>query len=947
MKAREGNPLARGRGGAVGGRSRGGNLQQREARVYPVYRRTAGLAPHPEAAPTQGVPGKKGGRRSGKGRTVEVILGHVNVDFDALASMVAAKKLYPEAVMVFAGSVNRNVREFIALHGDVLEFMDPKSLDREAISRLIVVDNRIADRLGEFRDLPGGEGVEVFVYDHHPPSPHDMTGIKDYSELQGATITVLLKILRRKGIAITPFEATLFALGIHEDTGSLTFAGTTPEDAEALAYLMREGANLSVIMHFLGKRLSPAQHELMKKFISNLKQYRIKGVWVAVARARVDGYVEGASMVAGKLAELENLDVLFTLAEMQRRVVVVGLSRLHQVDVDEVLSGLGGGGHAKAGSAVMKGYRLEKAEKDLLALLEAKVRPLVTAREIMSGPVKTVLEDTPIFEASRRMELTGHTAFPVIDERGNLVGMISRKDLDKAGHHGLGHAPVKGFMTRVLISVEEEASLQEIQALMTENAIGRVPVVREGKVVGIVTRKDLIRALHGVDYLRGFAPAPKSTAYARSEIIELMQRHLPGEVQGILRTISRIAEGGRYDAFLVGGVVRDLLLGVPNLDLDIVVEGEGIEFARRVAREFGARVRSHRKFGTAVVILPNGRRIDVATARTEFYEHPAALPTVEISSIRQDLYRRDFTINAMAVALSGERFGELLDYFGGLRDLEKRQVRVLHNLSFVEDPTRIFRGVRFEQRYGFRLESQTEILARRAVDMEIVGRLTNARVRDELVDIFSEPLPLPLKALERLEDLGALRTLHQDLAVTPAMRARFRLLERHLEAAWKLMGYKGKRWILCMAAMLADLTFQEAEKWCNQMRLRREDAEAVRQCLEQDPEVMSRISGKDAPPSEVVALLEPLGEEALAYLYVTGGPEARKRTQAYFKRWKKMALSINGRDLAEMGLPPSRLYSQILAKVRADLLDGKVGGREEELALARALVEKARERKAG
>jgi len=878
---------------------------------------------------------------------LDVILGHVNIDFDALASMVAAKKLYPEAVMVFAGSVNRNVREFIALHGDVLEFMDPKSLDREAISRLIVVDNRIADRLGEFKVLPGREGVEVFVYDHHPPSPHDMGGVKDYSELQGATVTVLLKILRRKNIAVTPFEATLFALGIHEDTGSLTFAGTTPEDAEALAYLMREGANLSVIMHFLGKRLSPAQHELMKKFISNLRHYRIKGVWVAVARARVDGYVEGASMVAGKLAELENLDVLFTLAEMQKRVVVVGLSRLHQVDVDEVLSGLGGGGHAKAGSAVMKGYRLDRAEKELLALLEAKARPLVTAREIMSGPVKTVQEDTPIIEASRRMELTGHTAFPVIDRRGELVGMISRKDLDKAGHHGLGHAPVKGFMTRVLIAVEEEASLQEIQTLMTENAIGRVPVVREGKVVGIVTRTDLVRAMHGADYLRGFAPAPRSAAYARSEIIELMQRQLPGEVQGILRTISRVAEEGHYDAFLVGGVVRDLLLGVANLDLDIVVEGEGIEFARRVAREFKARVRSHRKFGTAVVILPSGRRIDVATARTEFYEHPAALPTVEISSIRQDLYRRDFTINAMAVALSGERFGELLDYFGGLRDLEKRQIRVLHNLSFVEDPTRIFRGVRFEQRYGFRLESQTEILARRAVDMEIVGRLTNARVRDELVDIFSEPLPLPLKALERLEDLGALRTLHQDLAVNPAMQARFRLLERHLDAAWKLMGKEGKGWILCMAAMLADLPPREAEKWCNQMRLRREDAEAVRQCLESVPGIIQSIYEEDMPPSRVVALLEPLGEEALVYLHVTGGPDARRRVQMYSKKWKKMALSISGRDLAEMGLPPSRLYSQILAKVRADLLDGKVKGREGELALARALVRSARERKAG
>lgn len=873
---------------------------------------------------------------------MDVILGHVNVDFDALASMVAAQKLYPGAVMSFAGSVNRNVREFISLHGDVLEFREPRSLDKEAITRLIVVDNRIADRLGEFRDVPGRPDTEVFVYDHHPPSPRDMKEVKDYSEPLGSTTTVLTKIIRRRGIPITPFEATLFALGIHEDTGSLTYAGTTFEDAEALAYLMREGANLDIIVRFLGKQLSPAQHELMKRLFTSLEYRRVRGVWIALAKAKMDEYVEGASLVAGKLADLENLEVFFALVEMERRVVVVGLSRLGQVDVDAILSGLGGGGHAKAGSAVMKGLTIKRAENRLLELLEERVRPLVTAGEIMSGPVRTLHEDTPIAEASRRMERTGHTAFPVVDSSGDLVGMISRKDLDKAGHHGLGHAPVKGFMSRNLVSVREGTSLQEIQALMISNAIGRVPVVRGSKPVGIVTRKDVIRALHGMDYLRGLTPAGKEHGYRRSDIVEMVQASLPGEVQSLLRTISRVAGEGGYSVYLVGGVVRDLLLGVPNLDLDIVVEGEGIEFARLVAKELKGRVRSHRKFGTAVIILPTGRRIDVATARMEFYEAPAALPTVEVSSIRQDLYRRDFTINAMAIALTGERFGELLDYFGGLRDLERRHVRILHNLSFVEDPTRIFRAVRFEQRYGFQLERQTEMLARRAVEMEIVGKLANARVRDELVDIFSEPYPLPFKAVERLEDLGALRTLHPDLAVSRAMHARYRLLERHAAEAWELAGEnEARKWIPGLAAMLCDLPLQEVVKWCHQMRLRREDTEALMQCLVRVPEIVETLSAQELPPSAVVDLLDPLKKEALAYLYVLGGPQVRKRVGSYVKKWKQMAIEISGRDLEEMGLKPSRTYADILARVRADKLDGKVGNREEELALARQLVEEA------
>lgn len=869
---------------------------------------------------------------------MEVILGHVNVDFDALASMVAAKKLYPEAVMVFAGSVNRNVREFISLHGDVLEFMDPRALDTEAIDRLIVVDNRIADRLGEFKDLPGRPGVEVFVYDHHPPSPHDMRDVKDYGEEMGATTTVLLKIIRRKGISITPFEATLFALGIHEDTGSLTFAGTTYDDADALAYLMREGANLNVIAHFLGPSLTPNQHELMKRLLAGLETVRVRGLLLAVAKARMEEYVEGASVIAGKLAELENLDVIFTLSEMQGRVVVVGISRLSQVDVNEVLAGLGGGGHSKAGSAVMKGVTLGEAEKRLRAALERKVRPLVTAGEIMSGPVRIISEDTSIAEASRRMQRTGHTAFPVVDGDGKLVGIISRKDLDKAGHHGLGHAPVKGFMARDLINVTEETSLLEIQELMTANAVGRLPVVRGDVVVGIVTRKDVLRALHGGNYLRGFAPTGRAAGLTRSEVVDLIGRSLPGDVQGLLRALSRVAEEGGYEAYLVGGVVRDLLLGYPNLDLDVVVEGDGIAFARLLAGELKARVRSHRKFGTAVVILPTGRRIDVASARTEYYERPAALPTVEMSSIRQDLYRRDFTINTMAVALSGGRFGELLDYFGGLRDLERRQVRILHNLSFVEDPTRIFRAVRFEQRYGFHLEQQTEILARRAVEMEIVGKLTNARVRDELIDIFSEPCPLPFKAIERLHDLGALRTLHPDLEVTKAMRERYRRLERQTSRAMGLAGEGAKRWIPSLAAMLEELPEREAEKWCHQMRFRREDVEALMQCLEKVPGIVEALDGESLSPSETAGFLDPLSAEALAYLYVLGGPGARKSVENYVRKWKDIPLEISGHDLSAMGLKPSRKYAEILARVRDEKLDGKLKGREEELALARRLA---------
>ncbi len=877
---------------------------------------------------------------------MDVIVGHMNCDFDAFASMVAAQKLYPGTVLVFTGSVNQNVREFIALHGDMLDFADPASLDLAAIRRVIMVDTKIPERLGELKSVLLRPEVEVFAFDHHPPSPEDLPGIKDYTEPVGATTTVLTGIIAERDLPITPFEATVFALGIHEDTGSLTFSTSTPEDAEALAWLMRQGVNVAVLARFLAGALTPEQHELMNKLLAAFRTVDIAGIRISIASARVESYVEGVSIVAHKIAELENPEVFFVLVEMLGRVHLVGRSRLTQVPVDAILAEFGGGGHRQAASAVAKNRPLPEVEGELLEAVRRKARPMLTASQIMSGPVRTIRESTTITEASKRMRQTGHTAFPVVDEGGLLQGIISRKDLDKAAHHGLGHAPVKGFMTRNLVSVNPDASVQEVQGLMIEYAIGRIPVLENGVIQGIVTRKDVLRALHGSAYLRSFYPAGKPVSrYSKQEIAALFEELLPREVRFLLRSISREAEARNFNVFLVGGFVRDLLLREPNLDLDLVVEGEGIALARHLSAVLGGRMRSHRKFGTAVLILPSGQRIDIASARTEFYERPAALPTVEFSSIRQDLYRRDFSINAMAIALTGEDFGELLDYFGGQRDLEKRQVRILHNLSFVEDPTRIFRAVRFEQRYDFRMEPQTEILARRAIEMEFVGRLTNARVRDELKAILEEKAAW--RALQRLEELGALKTLHPDLSVTPEMERRFAQLEKSypsFETRWPeweepRRGAKDlRRWLVGLMALMQDIAEDELRRWTQQMRFRRDEAYVLLEGALQVPRTASVLAEESLSPSGLFFLLDPLKTEALAYLYATGGPAARAAVLDFFELRRRSHLDIGGEDLERMGLHPSEMFSTIIEKVRAAKLDGRLTGRDEQLAFAATLV---------
>ena len=876
---------------------------------------------------------------------MEIIVSHVNADFDSLASMVAARKIYPRAGLVFPGSVNRNVREYLSLHGDILEITDIHSLDLENITRVIMVDSRAADRLGELAQVVEKKGVEVFIIDHHPRKRGDLKGARDLSELQGATTTILVKLLRKLDIPISPYEATLFALGIHEDTGSLTYAGATSDDAEALAYLMVMGASPSAVSLFLHRVLSPAQHDLMNQLLCSFRYHDVRGIQIVVTKADLDQYVEGISVAVSRVVELENIDVFFALVKMEERVQVIGHSRLADVKIDRVMEDMGGGGHAEAGSAMVHRTDLEQLEKELLESVRKRVKPMLSAAGIMTAHVRTIEEKTTITDASKRMEKTGHTAFPVVDSKGRLVGLISRKDLNRAGHHGLGHAPVKGFMTRSIISVKPDATIQEMQALMMENAIGRLPVIDDGHIAGIVTRKDLLRAMHGTAYLRAgkLAPAPSQ---ARAEMLDLVQRSLPPEIRNVLAGVSRLAEEKGFNAFLVGGMVRDLLMGQANYDIDVVVEGRGIVFARLIATEFDGRIRTHRKFGTAAIVLKSGLHIDVATARTEYYPYPAALPQVETASIRQDLFRRDFSINSMAMSLTGDSYGQLLDFFGGRRDLEKRQVRILHNLSFVEDPTRIFRAVRFEQRFSFTMEPQTETMARRAIEMEFMGELTGPRIREELVDILSEPAAF--KAIKRLEEIGALRKLHPGLELDQAMERRMRRLDRHM-AGFMAMRERIPRpdgvpapviqkWITYLAALLEGIK-EDVAAWTLHMRFKGNDVKKLKACMEEAKDIAVIIrKERNMKPSRLHQLLTPVPAEARAYLYCQGGEAVRSVMAVYYERIGEGGFVLSGRDLEKMGLAPSPRYTWILSEVMGAVLDGEVETRRAQLAYARKLI---------
>jgi len=866
-----------------------------------------------------------------------IVAGHSNPDFDAYGAMVAATRLFPGAVAVFAGTQNANVREFHLLHGQFLDFVDLKNLDRSRVRRLVMVDTRDASRLGDLAGVAEDPDVELVVYDHHPRTSCDVTRGEDRSRPVGATTSILAHELREREIALTPVEASAVLLGIHEDTGSLTYPGSTAYDADAVAFLMAQGADMEVVERFLYRSLTPEQRALLDELTDSLEVWDVHGRDVAVAVASATGYVDSAGLVTHHLVEDLGHRVAIAVVAMPERIQIVGRSRLREVDIGSVLTCLGGGGHAQAASAALRDVSVSTVLLRLRQALEAEVSSPLTASAIASAPVKTVGPAVTMDAVAEQMDLWGHGVLPVVDGEA-VIGVVTRADVDKAVRHGLGHAPVTGFLTRGVPVVAPATRLDELEALMSRGAVGSLPVVQDGRLVGIVTRADVLRAEHGDAYLSGGASVARYEASA--VFTQSFDTLLPERMREAVRTIGEIAQDAGVRAFLVGGLVRDMLLRRANLDVDVVVEGDGIAFAQEAAKRLGGHVRAHARFGTAVVVLDRGLHVDVTSARTEYYTRPGALPTVERSSLRQDLLRRDFTINAMAVSIDPAEFGTVLDPFDGLADLRDGVVRVLHPLSFVEDPTRVLRAARFERRFGFAMDAETERLARHAVELGLLDELSGARVREELLSMLAEENVVA--QLTRLEELGALSVVVPRGVAAGVVLTDLAAVERSLAEFPRASGRAPKRSLGLLVALAGRGAPKEADRWADRLRIGHEASVVVREVTGKGPAVRRSLErAGEIRDSRLFALLDGLAPETLVWLRALGSERARDRVDRFARVLSHVRLEVGGDDLVALGAPPSPAYSDILARVRDRRLDGAVAGREAELAELKRLAVRA------
>lgn len=889
-----------------------------------------------------------------------LILTHEKTDFDAVASQLGAKKLYPSATALLPRHLNRNVSQFLNLHWDSLPFLRPDDWRRQQVDTVILVDTHTVANVRGLVAHP-----KVHVIDHHVDYQPKL-GWTYEVEPVGATSTLLVERIDTRGIVLSPEEATLLLLGIYEDTGGLTYDTTTARDVRAVARLLEQGAQLTVARKFLNVALSDPQRQLYGSLVSNIDWLSIEDLDIALVSATAaPDFDDEISSVAHRLRESLMPDGLFVLVQLGDGVQLVARSSVDEIDAGFVARHLGGGGHSRAAAAMIVGSTIPDVRKRLMEILPQAVRPTVRVSSLMSHGVQTVPATISIGEVAALMQRHGHEGYPVVDEEsGRIVGLINRRAVDRALGHDMSGQPVSRFMRAGSIYVYESDTLDRVVELMAAEGWGQIPVIaEEGQEapedrppIGIVTRTDLLSAL--------FKSAPD---LQETDMRGRLAHSFSPELWALVRAAGLTAAELQMPIYFVGGLVRDLLLDKQPSDIDFVVEGDAIELATELSNRFGGEVHSHDRFGTAkwspasdaysamaeatrdfmetagqesTANAMNTRisapsQVDFVTARKEFYKRPTALPDVEPGSIKLDLHRRDFTINTLAIRLDGDYLGQLLDFYGGRRDLRRGIIRVLHSLSFIDDPTRILRAIRLEQRLSFTIEANTVELIDAA--LPLLERVSGERIRNEIELSLNEANPI--RVMQRLDELGVMTQLHPELTWRPETAAVFDGIPTYAaDPAWGEIYRASPTVFFYFAAWLAPFARPIPEYVASRLRVRKTTVDDL---LGMD-ELREKLGALpiDAPASRVVQLLSAYAPRTLLTVRMLDlDAQSNEWLDRYIMEWRFVRTGITGDDIRQAGLPPGPAYTRILERLLMARLDGEIADEAAERALFGSLVQ--------
>lgn len=426
----------------------------------------------------------------------QIIVTHKNIDFDAFASLIAGTLIYPAAKAIISKQINPNVRAFWSLHKDLFQFYSAEEIDADQVSTLIMVDVNRWERLDRPDLFRNKKDLRIDIWDHHHPNK-DISAHWHCQERVGANITLMIRRLKEMRKRLSPIQATLFLTGLYEDTGNLSFPSTTAEDATAAAYLLTHKADLAIVNKLLRPAYGEKQKEILFEMLQQTERTHVNGYTISFSKLRLSGHVANLAMVVRMYQDIVNVDAAFGIFESSNRsrCIVIGRSQSDTLDIGAIMKSMGGGGHPGAGSAMLKSVNPDAVEKMITALLAGNQQASVKISDLMSFPVMTIDDDTPMAAAAEILRKKGCTGLPVM-AADQLVGIISRRDFTNIHRQSQLSAPVKAFMRRDVKTIEPQESPLSAVRKMTRHDIGRLPVVENGRIIGIVTRSDTLRYLY-------------------------------------------------------------------------------------------------------------------------------------------------------------------------------------------------------------------------------------------------------------------------------------------------------------------------------------------------------------------------------------------------------------------------------------------------------------------
>lgn len=832
-----------------------------------------------------------------------------NPDFDVFASAIASQRLFKDHNIIFSGSFSPDISVYLKNTGVYFPYYTMEEVNIRKISSLVVIGTTSLELIN--KSLLGKiNGLEHLSFIDNEDRGRENGENTDYICYESAAcISVVTEKIFEQKINLSIEESKLFLTALYKKTNNFTKNNVKRLDFRAASNLISKNLNIKEISKYSYTPPKRFSSDIFRKLLLNVKAYNNSGLTLGITFIKNAEFQDSLLENIEKLWDSLDYDTLVVLYQIRDKIYFYCKTR-ELFDLNELLKPtfiniqkrkIAYGFFSSSDVNEVKNSIKENFEK--LSLDFRKIK------NIMTSPVRTVFANMTVKEVYKIINQTGHKNLPVI-KKEKIVGIIRRKEIQLAFQHKLFQTRIEKLMTKSVIVINKERSIQHAKELFNNNNTDCLLVLENGILLGIVTTKDL--------FIREFAATEEKPDVPKiQKITNLINTRPPKSIQSVLKIIGSIASTYNIPVFVVGGFVRDLLLNRKNFDIDIVVEGNANEFTEKIADFLNISVEHHKEFLTSKLIFKNGISVDFASARTEYYERPAILPRIKMSTIKKDLYRRDFSINAMAIKLNTEEFGILVDFFNSRGDLAAKKIRILHNLSFLEDPTRILRGIRFEQRFDFSFDETTLELLKEAVRKKYLERVSGQRLREELINIFNEKNPC--YSIKRIKELRIYSHLIRGSKLNKKTEKMFYHFFENIDNNMDIFGTPSLFEIFAIF-LLYDSKTEDIDSFIKRYGF----SPKFKRVFLKIHDILNFFNeNEDISYSRLYELSGKIKTEILYFLDVYLNKKNSEFIKEYAKKIKNIKLEINGKNLyEEYKIFKGPLVSVVLDKLYKARLDG-------------------------